>query len=156
VLGSGGAARAISITIAREAAPDVMTILGVDTEELNKLIADVQERGQTAVRGGSLDEQRLKDEMVKSEIVLHCSPVGMHPREDQSLVPSHLLRDGMVVFDAVYNPRQTKLLQDARAAGCRTIQGLEMFLGQAYVQFELWTGQKAPRDVMRRVVEAKL
>jgi shikimate 5-dehydrogenase len=62
----------------------------------------------------------------------------------------------MVVFDAVYNPRRTRLLKDADAAGCRTIEGIEMFLGQAYVQFELWTGQAAPRDVMRRIVEEKL
>ena len=73
----------------------------------------------------------------------------MHPKEDESLVPKSLLRPAIVVFDAVYNPRRTKLLQEAAAAGCRTIEGIEMFLGQAYVQFELWTGQKAPRDVMR-------
>ena len=62
----------------------------------------------------------------------------------------------MVVFDAVYNPRRTRLLRDAQAAGCRTVEGLEMFLGQAYVQFELWTGRPAPRDVMRRVLEERL
>ena len=62
----------------------------------------------------------------------------------------------LVVFDAVYNPRRTRLLREAAGAGCRTIEGIEMFLGQAYVQFELWTGQRAPRDVMRRVLEEKL
>ena len=80
----------------------------------------------------------------------------MHPKEEESLVPPQLLRPGLVVFDAVYNPRRTKLLQEAAAARCRTIEGLEMFLGQAYVQFELWTAHKAPRDVMRRVLEEKL
>ena len=85
-----------------------------------------------------------------------CSPIGMHPKEDDSLVPAEMFREPMVVFDAVYNPRRTRLLYDAQAAGCRTIEGIEMFLGQAYVQFELWTGRQAPRDVMRRVVEEKL
>ncbi len=80
----------------------------------------------------------------------------MHPKEDASLVPARLLRKDLVVFDAVYNPRRTKLLQETEAAGGCAIQGLEMFLGQAYVQFELWTGQQAPRDVMRKVVEANL
>ena len=80
----------------------------------------------------------------------------MHPNVEHSLVPQELLRPGLVVFDAVYNPRQTKLLREAQAAGCRTVPGFEMFLGQAYVQFELWTGQPAPRDIMRRVVEARL
>jgi shikimate dehydrogenase len=89
-------------------------------------------------------------------VLLHCSPIGMHPNEDASLVVPELFRPGLAVFDAVYNPRRTKLLSDAAAAGCRTIEGIEMFLGQAYVQFELWTGQPAPREVMRQVVEAKL
>ena len=66
-------------------------------------------------------------------------------------MPPALLRPDLVVFDAVYNPRRTQLIQDASAAGCRTISGLEMFLGQAFVQFELWTGQPAPREVMRQV-----
>ena len=94
--------------------------------------------------------------MARADILLHCSPIGMHPNEGKSLVPSGLLRKGMAVFDAVYNPRRTRLVQDAEQAGCRTVLGLEMFLGQAYVQFELWTGQPAPRDVMRNVVEASL
>ncbi|MCU0875256.1 MAG: shikimate dehydrogenase, partial [Pirellulaceae bacterium] len=64
-----------------------------------------------------------------------------------------LLRPDVVVFDAVYNPRRTRLLQEAAETGCRTIEGIEMFLGQAYVQFELWTGHKAPREVMRQVLE---
>jgi shikimate 5-dehydrogenase len=67
-----------------------------------------------------------------------------------------LLREGLVVFDAVYNPRHTRLLRETEAAGGRAIEGLEMFLGQAYVQFELWTGRQAPREVMRKVVEANL
>jgi shikimate dehydrogenase len=80
----------------------------------------------------------------------------MHPNENSSLVPPEMLRGDMTVFDVVYNPRRTKLLQDAQEAGCRTIEGIEMFLGQAIVQFELWTGEKAPAEVMRQVVEAKL
>jgi len=56
----------------------------------------------------------------------------------------------------VYNPRRTLLLRDAAAAGCRVIEGTEMFLGQAALQFERWTGQPAPTEIMRRVLEARL
>lgn len=156
VLGSGGAARAITITIAREAPPEQMVILGIEMDELDCLLADVQSRGKAAVRGGRLTERSLGQEMPQADILLHCTPVGMHPNEQRSLVARPLFRPELVVFDVVYNPRRTKLLRDAEAAGCRTIEGLEMFLGQAYVQLELWTGQQAPREVMRRVVEAKL
>ena len=58
---------------------------------------------------------------------------------------------GLTVMDIVYNPRETKLLADAKAAGCRTISGLEMFLYQAAAQFERWTGQSAPASHARRV-----
>jgi len=62
----------------------------------------------------------------------------------------------MTVFDVVYNPRRTRFLDEAKDAGCRTVEGIEMFLGQAIVQFELWTDKKAPRDIMRQVLEQKL
>jgi len=74
----------------------------------------------------------------------------------RSLVPVALLRPELAVFDAVYNPRRTRLLRDAAAAGCRVVEGMEMFLGQAMVQFELWTGRPAPTETMRAVIEARL
>jgi shikimate dehydrogenase len=58
-------------------------------------------------------------------------------------------------MDVVYNPRETQLLIEARTAGCRTISGLEMFLYQAVAQFERWTGQSAPVQVMRAVLESR-
>ena len=157
ILGSGGAARAIAITIAAESPPAQMTILGVVPDELERLAADVRQRGSgAAVEGIALTPPSLEAALGTADLLLHCSPIGMHPKEDESLVPPRLFRPGLVVFDAVYNPRRTKLLNEAAAAGCRTIEGIEMFLGQAYVQFELWTGQKAPRNVMRQVLEGKL
>jgi shikimate dehydrogenase len=156
LLGSGGAARAIAVTIAREAPPARLQMLGIKMDELDRLVRDVADCGTTAVSGQQLTDTTLESALARAEILLHCSPVGMHPNQGQSLVPPGLLREGLTVFDAVYNPRRTQLLQDAQAAGCRTIEGIEMFLGQAYVQFELWTGQAAPRDVMRRVVETRL
>jgi shikimate dehydrogenase len=156
VLGSGGAARALAVTIARESPPAELVILGVDAPELERLTADVSARGRVPVRCGGLSAASVLREAAACEILLHCSPVGMHPNAEQSLVPPEALRPGLVVFDAVYNPRRTRLLRDAAAAGCRTVEGVEMFLGQAYVQFELWTGVKAPREIMRRVVEERL
>ncbi len=156
ILGSGGAARAIAITLSRTAPPQRLVILGVEIEELNRLVDDVQQRGRCEVHGEQLTEQSLVREIGKADILLHCSPIGMHPNEDACLVPATALREDLVVFDAVYNPRRTKLLQLADQAGCRTVEGLEMFLGQALVQFELWTGQPAPRDVMREVLEQNL
>jgi shikimate 5-dehydrogenase len=71
-------------------------------------------------------------------------------------VPSSFLRPGLLVFDVVYNPPQTTLLKDAQKAGCMTVSGLEMFINQAIVQFELWTGKKAPVGTMRKVLLEQL
>ena len=156
IIGSGGAARAIAVTLSRTAPPERLAILGVEVDELNHLAADVRQRGKSDVYGELLSDESLAREVAQADILLHCSPVGMHPHEDASLVPRNLLRDGLVVFDAVYNPRRTRLLQMAEQAGCRTIAGVEMFLGQALVQFELWTGRQAPQQVMREVLERSL
>jgi shikimate dehydrogenase len=156
ILGSGGAARAIAVSIAREAPPKQVVILGVKMDELDGLVQDVRQHGTSDVTGGELGEVSLAETLARADVLLHCSPIGMHPNEDESLVPAEMFRASTVVFDAVYNPRRTKLLREAEAAGCRTVEGIEMFLGQAYVQFELWTGRQAPRDVMRRVVEERL
>lgn len=156
MLGSGGAARAIAMTLACEAPPAQIRILGVQADELQRLVDDLARRGRSPASGSPLDDHSLSAELAAAEVLLHCSPTGMHPHPDASLVPPELFRPGLVVFDAVYNPRRTRLLNEAAAAGCRTVEGIEMFLGQAYVQFQLWTGRQAPREVMRRVVEEKL
>jgi shikimate dehydrogenase len=79
----------------------------------------------------------------------------MSPKTDATCVPASLLHPGLAVMDIVYTPRETKLLADARCAGCKTIPGLEMFLNQAVAQFELWTDRPAPVDVMRAVLESR-
>jgi shikimate dehydrogenase len=76
----------------------------------------------------------------------------MHPNVDQSLVPPERLHPDLAVMDIVYNPRETRLLADARARGLEAIPGLEMFVNQAILQFEAWTGQSAPGKAMRQVV----
>jgi shikimate dehydrogenase len=156
VLGSGGAARAIAVTLAIEAPPAKLSLLGIELEQLNQLAADVENRGESPVAAAELTTESLQAALAETDILLQCSPIGMHPQEDESLVPADLLRSELVVFDVVYNPRKTRLLQEAEAAGCRVIQGMEMFLGQAYVQFQLWTDREPPKDVMRGVVEERL
>jgi shikimate dehydrogenase len=99
-----------------------------------------------------LTDASLAAAMEKTDLIIHCTPVGMHPREGASLVPAGLFRPGQVVFDIVYTPLETRLLADARARGLQVISGVEMFINQAVLQFERFTGADAPEDVMRRVV----
>ena len=90
------------------------------------------------------------------DIVINTTSVGMHPHVDASPVPASMLRRGMVVFDAVYNPIETLLLREAREAECVTVAGFEWFVRQAATQFETWTGHPAPRERMAEVVRERL
>ncbi|MBN2194509.1 MAG: shikimate dehydrogenase [Polyangiaceae bacterium] len=156
VLGSGGAARAIAMTLALEAPPAKLSVLGVVPEELAILVSDLTARGRAPVEGLAFDEATLGAALAGAELLLNCTPVGMHPKTDASPVPARYLRRNLSVLDAVYNPRRTQLLKDAAATGATVVEGLEMFLGQAVVQFELFTGEPAPVEVMRQVLEANL
>jgi len=74
----------------------------------------------------------------------------MSPAGDESPVPAGLLKDSLIVFDIVYNPIITRLLREAKAAGARTIGGIDMLAWQGALAFEKWTGQSAPLDLMRK------
>ena len=89
---------------------------------------------------------------VAANLVVNCTPLGMHPNVDESPREKGYLRPEMVVFDTVYNPEQTLLIKHAREANCRLITGVEMFVGQAARQFKLFTGQDAPSELMFGVV----
>jgi len=155
MLGSGGAARAIAFALVAEAGIDRLTILGIDEQERTALARDLQSKTGMAVQESSLDESTLQNILPDTHVLIHCTPMGMLPKVCETSVPATLLHAGLTVMDIVYNPRDTQLLKDAKAAGCRTIPGLEMFLHQAAAQFELWTNQAAPVDVMRSVLESR-
>lgn len=156
ILGSGGAARAIAFTLGSSTPLREITILGVKTDELEKLGADVSRAVPCRVIWEFLDRTSLQRHLPDSDGIIHCTPVGMSPNAGQSLVASSLLRPTQFVFDVVYTPLKTQLIKNAEEAGCRWIPGLEMFIHQAAFQFELWTGHKAPLERMRRVAQEHL
>jgi shikimate dehydrogenase len=155
MLGSGGAARAIAFALGAETGIDRLTILGIDVRERIALARDLQSNTEMTVQELPLDEGALRTVLPDTHVLIHCTPMGMWPNVHETSVPATLLHPGLTVMDIVYNPRDTKLLKDAKAAGCRTIPGLEMFFHQAAAQFELWTNQAAPADVMRSVLESR-
>lgn len=152
MLGSGGAARAIAFTLAWDNRLAQLKLLDIDREMLAGLAADLTAGTRAAIASEVMTEEVLAAAMATADVIIHCTPIGMHPKTDASLVPPALFRPGQVVFDVVYTPLETKLLADARAKGLQTISGVEMFVNQAVLQFERFTGADAPIEVMRRVV----
>ncbi|HEV8291547.1 MAG TPA: type I 3-dehydroquinate dehydratase [Tepidisphaeraceae bacterium] len=91
-------------------------------------------------------------------IFINTTSVGMWPKANESPIGDRppKFESETVVFDSIYNPIKTKFLEQAEAAGAKTIGGVEMFVRQASGQFEAWTSKKAPTEVMRKVIEARL
>jgi 3-dehydroquinate dehydratase/shikimate dehydrogenase len=90
------------------------------------------------------------------DIVVNCTPVGMHPDIDKSPLDVEFIVPGMVVMDTIYNPENTLLIRQAREKGAVATTGLDMFIGQAAAQFKLFTGEPAPADLMRQVARNAL
>jgi shikimate dehydrogenase len=152
MLGSGGAARAIAFTLAQKARLHQLTILDIDEMMLKGLTHDLKSGTQARIISNLLNHDTLFSAMKTADIIIHCTPVGMHPNEGVSLIPPKLFRPGQVVFDIVYTPLETKLLYEAGLCGLKVISGVDMFINQAVLQFEQFTGVDAPMEIMRNVV----
>jgi 3-dehydroquinate dehydratase/shikimate dehydrogenase len=141
VLGAGGAARAIVYGL-RHANVEVV----IASRTLSRA-QDLAERSESrAVEW----ESRYS---VRADMLVNCTPVGMHPRVDDTPFEGGQLRRNWLVFDAVYNPEQTLLIKEARQKGCRIVTGVDMFVQQAALQFKLFTERDAPDDIMRRALK---
>ena len=156
MLGAGGAARAIAFTLARNTRLASLILMDVNEAMLQGLSADLTAGTEAAIEAVKMTDDALAQVMAYADVIINCTPIGMHPKEDVSLVPPGLFRPGQVVFDIVYTPLETKLLAEARAHGLKVISGVEMFINQAVLQFRHFTGVDAPEEVMRRVVMERL
>jgi len=144
VLGAGGAAKAMV-----EGLNDVGVRVTVYARSQSARERLVQQHG-CATR--PWDERARRD----GEVLINCTPIGMSPRVGQSPMPVDALGGCRLVFDLIYNPLETALLRDARAAGCATLNGLDMFIRQAAAQFELWTGQRPDILGAQRLLRSRL
>ena len=140
VLGAGGVARAIVVGLSRRGAH--ITIASRTPERADELARFCN--GASIAWGLRYS--------VKPELLINCTPIGMHPNLDQTPFEAEHLKKEMAVFDTVYNPEQTLLLKEARQAGCRVITGVDMFVGQAGLQFRHFTGHELQADQMRQVI----
>jgi 3-dehydroquinate dehydratase/shikimate dehydrogenase len=141
VLGAGGAARAIVYGLTKH---KVKTTISSRTA--GRAVALAKKYGAAVVDWSARHK-------VGPEILINCTPVGMHPDVDATPFEKSHLRPSMVVFDTVYNPESTLLVKSAQRHGCRVVTGVEMFVRQASLQFRLFTGQKPPGELMREVLK---
>jgi shikimate dehydrogenase len=138
VLGAGGAARAIVLALGRAGANVTVAARRADAARAAAALA---------VGSRTIDLEAIATAVAGAELIVNATPLGMN-RELPPFDPS-LLHKHQVILDAVYFPSETPLIAAARACGARATNGLAMLVHQAALQFELWTGKRAPLDEMR-------
>jgi shikimate dehydrogenase len=154
LLGAGGAAKAIAFSLTPEVGE--LIILNRATEKATKLAEELRQISNKKIVTGSLSKDVISQNMADSDLLINATSVGMHPAADQSVVSPQSLRSALTVMDIVYNPIETKLAKDAKAAGAKVISGVEMLIHQGAASFKIFTGKSAPIAVIRKAALNKL
>ena len=156
IAGSGGAATAIEITAALEGVQE-MSIFAIRDDFWENAVKTV-ENIHINVPGCKVelydlaDKERFYHEIRESDIFTNGTRVGMKPGDGETLIEDRsIFHKGLAVTDVVYNPRETRLIVEAKEAGCRTVPGIGMLLWQGAEAFKLFTGKEMPAgEVMER------
>lgn len=149
VMGAGGAATAICAQAALDGVKKLHIFARPTSrfwERTLKLVNMINETTECiAVLHDNADAKALKDATAESALLVNATSVGMAPNTDASIITdSSIFHPDLVVSDIIYNPRETKLLREAREAGCKTFNGMYMLLYQGAEAFRLWTGHNMP------------
>lgn len=156
VAGGGGAATAIQVQCALDGAKEI-TIFNIK-DEFFKRSLETAEKIQKEVTGCVVnvydiaDTAKMTEEIGSSDIFANATIVGMKPMEQESVIKDlSAFRPGLVVADAVYNPVETRLLREAKEAGCTCINGKGMLLWQGVAAFKLYTGKDMPVEEVKEL-----
>ena len=147
MLGAGGGARAAAFGLTKRGAE--ITILNRNVEKAESLAKDLTKYSGNPAKGRPFTDDALKEEMATTDILVNCTSIGFDKQEGETPVPKELIRPGMIVYDIVYSPLETRLMREAKEQGAaKVIGGLEMIVGQGAQFFEKATGKKAPYELM--------
>lgn len=154
VIGAGGAGRAVCVKVAEQPIAS-LKITDIDEERGRRLVNDIQENiPDRLVEFVPKEDSRLEQAIGESNLLVNATPCGMK-KEDPCIIQEDWLHEGLTVYDLIYH-RLTPLVDKSRKRGLTAEPGLSMLLYQAVLAFELWTGKKAPVDVMKRVLEEEI
>lgn len=156
VVGAGGAARSVVFALAESGFR--VALLNRSASRAVDLAAAVDACYPGSVRVIETDARaELGQAVAEASLLVQTTSVGMHPAEEALPdVPLEALHPALLVYDLIYNPVETRLLREARARGCRTLNGVQMLVHQGAAAFEIWTGVWPPTDVMEHAVLRQL
>ncbi|XP_010674967.2 bifunctional 3-dehydroquinate dehydratase/shikimate dehydrogenase, chloroplastic isoform X2 [Beta vulgaris subsp. vulgaris] len=143
VIGAGGAGKALAYGGKSKGARIVIT-----DSIIEKAVDLASKVGGKVINIAELDDFAPEEGM----ILANATPIGMQPDIDNMPISKKALKHYSLVFDAIYTPKITKLLREAQKSGATIVYGTEMFINQAFIQFEKFTGLPAPKELMREVL----
>ncbi len=139
ILGSGGAVRAIAMTLAFKGAEKIY-LCNRTYSKAESLTREINEKILNCAEAIEQTPETMEPLLRNCDILVNGTQLGMHPNENRSPLDKSLLSQHLIVSDIVYNPLMTKLLKDAQQLGCTTVDGLGMLIYQGAAAFQLWTG----------------
>jgi len=148
--GAGGAGRAITVQCALEGSPSVI-IANRNKEKGDLLAQEIQEHLDFPISSIPMTAESLGLAMKSVDLIVNATPLGMKAG-DPSPLPEVLLSKDHLVYDTVYSGGETTLLRQARSVGARCAGGFSMLLHQGALQNNLWFGEAAPLETMRRAL----
>lgn len=152
ILGAGGAARAILFGCVTALAPSKVVVAARRSEQAASLVNDLGKHAGAA----DISTIRLVDagrHVRDADLIVNTTPVGMYPDIEASPWPDpDAFHRGQIVYDLIYNPVSTRLLNEASSRGATVINGIEMLIGQAAAAHVMWTGLRMPIDEVREVL----
>jgi shikimate dehydrogenase len=150
VLGASGAARGVVYGLCTQPEVEEIRIFNRTAEKAENLAQEMSRYTDAKLVALPLSERSLQDGLVDAGLLVNTTSVGMHPHPGESPVGDGAsLHPGLVVYDIVFNPLETRLVKQARAAGAKGVGGIEMLVYQGAKSFEIWTGTYPPVDVMK-------
>lgn len=157
VCGGGGAGAAIQVQCALEGAREI-SIFNRKSGFFERILPIVekirQEKPECTVNICDIEDmEKMREEIASSDILVNATIVGMKPMDEESVVKDvTMFRPGFIVADAVYNPKETKLLREAKAAGCTCIDGQGMLVWQGAEAFRIYTGKQMPVEEVKNLL----
>ncbi len=142
VLGSGGAARAITFGLARIGVGQT-TLIARNPDRAKTMISDIGESAEGMKLLGCAWDASAVEPIEEAYCLVNCTPIGMKPNQRESPLDGDLLESIDVVVDTIFNPLNTRLLSEAVFSDCQTVSGLDMYLYQAMASIDIWFG---PQD----------
>ncbi|TFF86206.1 MAG: shikimate dehydrogenase [Promethearchaeota archaeon] len=150
ILGSGGAAKAVSYAIVNSI--NRLTIINRTKQNAIKLANRLKRHSSSRVAVKKTNKSNLKEEIKKADLLINATPIGMLQFHHSSIISRDMLHKDLVVFDLIYNPLETQLLKDAKLTGCKTLNGLDMLINQGALAFEWWTSITPNTNLMKRKI----